>query len=73
MQHHGEVWLGGKRRAVVRVAGKARIVRVEIDPEGAFPDLDRRNQVRPGAVDGAAKGGYRATSAAYDFQWGMKP
>ena len=39
-----EVWLGGARRLVVRVAGAPRIVRIEIDPEGAFPDLDRTNQ-----------------------------
>ena len=39
------VWLGGSRRAAIRVAGEPRIVRVEIDPEGAFPDLDRQNQV----------------------------
>jgi peptidase M1-like protein len=39
-----EVWLAGRRRAVVRVAREPRIVRVEIDPEGAFPDLDRQNQ-----------------------------
>jgi aminopeptidase N len=39
-----DVWLGGKRRTVVRVAGAPRIVRVEIDPDGAFPDLDRTNQ-----------------------------
>jgi aminopeptidase N len=40
-----DVWLAGKRRAVVRVAREPRIVRVEIDPEGAFPDLDRQNQI----------------------------
>jgi hypothetical protein len=39
-----DVWLGGARRAVVRVARDPRIVRVEIDPEGAFPDLDRQQQ-----------------------------
>jgi hypothetical protein len=39
-----EVWLGGKRRTTVRVAREPRIVRVEIDPEGAFPDIDRQNQ-----------------------------
>ena len=39
-----DVWLGGKRRGVVRVAGEPRIVRVEIDPGGEFPDLDRENQ-----------------------------
>jgi aminopeptidase N len=39
-----EVWLGGKRRTMVRVAREPRIVRIEIDPDGAFPDLDRQNQ-----------------------------
>jgi hypothetical protein len=39
-----EVWLGGQRRTTVRVAREPRIVRVEIDPDGAFPDLDRQNQ-----------------------------
>jgi hypothetical protein len=39
-----DVWLGGSRRASVRVAAAPRIVRVEIDPDGAFPDLDRTNQ-----------------------------
>jgi Peptidase family M1 domain len=39
-----DVWLGGDRRATVRVARAPRIVRVEIDPGGAFPDLDRQNQ-----------------------------
>jgi hypothetical protein len=40
-----DVWLGGARRTVVRVAAVARIVRVEIDPEGWFPDLDPSNNV----------------------------
>ena len=40
-----EVWLSGKRRAVVKVAARPAITRVEIDAEGAFPDLDRTNQV----------------------------
>jgi hypothetical protein len=39
------VWLGGARQAVVRVAGSPAVVRVEIDPEADFPDLDRANQV----------------------------
>ncbi len=38
-------WLGGARRATATLAKEPAIVRVEIDPEGAFPDLDRRNQV----------------------------
>jgi len=39
-----DVWLGGARRAQVRVAREPRIVRVEIDPDGLFPDVDRTNQ-----------------------------
>ena len=39
-----EVWLGGARRTVIRVAGEPRVVKVEIDPEAAFPDIDRTNQ-----------------------------
>jgi len=42
-----DVWLGGARRAVVRVAGAPRVTRVEIDPEALFPDVDRTNQVWP--------------------------
>ncbi|HEY6853988.1 MAG TPA: M1 family metallopeptidase [Gemmatimonadales bacterium] len=39
-----DAWLGGARRAQVRVASAPRIVRVEIDPEALFPDIDRTNQ-----------------------------
>ena len=39
------VWLSGARRHVVRVAARPRVTRVEIDPEGLFPDVDRSNQV----------------------------
>jgi hypothetical protein len=38
-----DVWLRGDRRATVRVASSPRITRVEIDPENAFPDIDRTN------------------------------
>ena len=38
-----DVWLRGERRAMLRVASAPRITRVEIDPEGAFPDIDRTN------------------------------
>ena len=38
-----DVWLRGERRASLRVAASPRITRVEIDPEGAFPDIDRTN------------------------------
>jgi Peptidase family M1 domain len=38
-------WLGGARRQVVRVASRPAITRVEIDPEGLFPDMNRKNQL----------------------------
>ena len=37
-------WLKGARKWVVRVPATPRIVSVEIDPEAAFPDIDRANQ-----------------------------
>ncbi|MFL5562465.1 MAG: M1 family metallopeptidase [Gemmatimonadaceae bacterium] len=39
------VWLGGSRRQVVRVASRPAVTRVEIDPEGFFPDMNRQNQL----------------------------
>lgn len=39
-----DVWLAGARRHVVRVAASPAIMRVEIDPELLFPDLNRGNQ-----------------------------
>jgi hypothetical protein len=42
------VWLDGARRASARVAAQPRVVRVEIDPEGWFPDVDRDNNVWSG-------------------------
>jgi hypothetical protein len=41
------VWLSGARRTAVRVAREPRIVRVAIDPEALFPDLDRTQQTWP--------------------------
>jgi Peptidase family M1 domain len=40
-----DVWLGGARRHVVRVAARPSVVRVEIDADAFFPDVDRTNQV----------------------------
>ncbi|HEX2187932.1 MAG TPA: M1 family metallopeptidase, partial [Longimicrobiaceae bacterium] len=40
-----ETWLGGARTATVRVPAGSPVVRVEIDPSGALPDADRRNNV----------------------------
>jgi hypothetical protein len=39
-----DVWLHGARRHEVRVAGSPEVVRVEIDPDGEFPDVNRDNQ-----------------------------
>jgi hypothetical protein len=38
-------WLAGERRAMVLVQTASPVVRVEIDPEQAFPDIDRGNNV----------------------------
>jgi len=45
-----QVWLTGARRDVVQVAARPEVVRVEIDPDALFPDVDRGNQVwvKPG-------------------------
>jgi hypothetical protein len=53
-----DVWLHGARTHVVRVAGAPEITRVEIDPDGAFPDVDRSDQrwTRPPT---ASRGGTR--------------
>ncbi len=39
-----DVWLGGARHHVVEVPARPEVVRVEIDPDGLFPDVDRTNQ-----------------------------
>jgi hypothetical protein len=38
-------WLSGRRTASVTLAGGAPVIRVEIDPDGLFPDVDRLNNV----------------------------
>jgi hypothetical protein len=40
-----DAWLRGERRQTVRVPATPAVTRVEIDAEGRFPDIDRRNQV----------------------------
>lgn len=40
-----DAWLTGTRRHVVRVASLPSVVKVEIDPEALFPDMNRDNQV----------------------------
>ena len=38
-------WLGGARRTVVKVAGTPAVTRVELDPDGVFPDLESTGRV----------------------------
>jgi aminopeptidase N len=38
-------WMSGARTYVVRVASRPAVVKVEIDPEGLYPDVDRANGV----------------------------
>ena len=40
-----ETWLSGATRATLRVRNGATVVRIEIDPEQVFQDIDRANQV----------------------------
>jgi aminopeptidase N len=42
-----DVWLTGARRYVVRVPAAPAVVKVVIDPDGLFPDVNRANQVWP--------------------------
>ncbi len=39
-----ETWLAGATRQVVTVPAEPAVMRVVIDPEMVFPDVDRRNQ-----------------------------
>ena len=39
------VWLQGARTYVARVPRAPEVMRVEIDPDGLFPDMDRSNQL----------------------------
>jgi hypothetical protein len=40
-----ETWLSGATSAVLRIDAGSEVVRVEIDAEHAFPDIDRENNV----------------------------
>jgi hypothetical protein len=40
-----DAWLRGERRQTLRVSARPAITRVEIDPDGRLPDIDRRNQL----------------------------
>jgi hypothetical protein len=39
-----DAWLTGARRIEVHVAARGSVAKVEIDPDGIFPDIDRTNQ-----------------------------
>jgi hypothetical protein len=41
------IWLTGARRHVVHVPSSPAVTKVEIDPEGLFPDMNRANQLWP--------------------------
>ncbi|HET8649955.1 MAG TPA: M1 family metallopeptidase, partial [Gemmatimonadales bacterium] len=38
------VWLTGARTTLVRIPGAGTVTKLEIDPEGLFPDVNRENQ-----------------------------
>ncbi len=40
-----ETWLSGATQADITVPPGSPVVRVEIDPDQGFPDIDRRNNV----------------------------
>ncbi|MEE9576597.1 MAG: M1 family aminopeptidase, partial [Gemmatimonadota bacterium] len=42
-----ETWLAGKTEAILKVREGPPVIRVEIDPERRFPDVDRENNVWP--------------------------
>jgi hypothetical protein len=39
------VWMQGARTYVARIPRTPDVMRVEIDPDGFFPDMDRSNQL----------------------------
>ncbi|MEP7064918.1 MAG: M1 family metallopeptidase [Gemmatimonadota bacterium] len=45
MRVPASVWLQGARTYVARVARMPEVMRVEIDPDGFFPDVNRANQL----------------------------
>ena len=49
-----ETWLAGKTEAVLTVPSGSPVVRVEIDPEALFPDIDRDNNVWDALQDAGA-------------------
>ena len=51
-----ETWLAGRLRAIVTVASEPAVTRVEIDPEGVFPDADRADNVWPGGPVAGSEG-----------------
>ena len=50
-----DVWLAGARRQVVRVPALPRVIRVEIDPDQLFPDMNRANQIWPAEAGSTAR------------------
>jgi aminopeptidase N len=52
-----EAWFGGEKRHVVSVPATPKVLRVELDPEHDFPDVNRANGSWP---RGAARAGRQA-------------
>ncbi len=67
------VWLAGARRHVVRVPSSPRVVKVEIDPDSVFPDIDRNNQVWTAPTAGEAVGISRGPRAGGAPKAGGEP
>jgi peptidase M1-like protein len=42
-----DVWFGGERRYTLWVAAKPKVIKVELDPNHALPDIDRAEQIWP--------------------------
>jgi hypothetical protein len=64
-----DTWLAGEMEAVLTVPDGSPVVRVEIDPEGLFPDVDRDNNVWDSATgeestEGAGSAGSQSEAGA---------
>jgi hypothetical protein len=51
-----DVWLAGTRHTTVHVAGAPPVIRVEIDPDAVYPDIDRRDQIWTAASGASERG-----------------
>ena len=47
VQVPASVWFNGDRRYVYRIAATPKVIKVELDPDRAYPDMDRADQIWP--------------------------